>query len=64
MDIIVGNSQDITVISDITGVIGPKGEPGDKGSIGLTGATGTIVAVQETAPLNPSIGDLWVDTSI
>jgi len=62
-DVIVGNSQDITVeadqtstevevTSDIVGVIGPRGP------------TGTIVAVQDTAPLNPAIGDLWVDTSI
>ena len=35
----------------MTGLPGPQGLPG------------TIVAVQNTPPLLPSIGDLWVDTT-
>lgn len=34
------------------------------GRRGLPGNDGTIVAVQNTAPLNPNTGDLWVDTSV
>lgn len=35
----------------------PLGSPGAKGD------PGTIVAVQDTAPSSPNVGDLWVDTS-
>ena len=47
----------IEVIEDVVNII-------EIASQGPKGNTGTIVAVQDTAPLNPNIGDLWVDTSI
>lgn len=40
------------------------GRPGPEGPAGQPGENGTIVAVQNTPPANPNIGDLWVDTSL
>jgi hypothetical protein len=46
-------------------LIGPQGITGATGPTGATGATGGIVpiTVSATAPLGPSLNDLWIDIS-
>ena len=42
---------------------GPTGPEGPEGPEGPAGTNGTGIAVQTTAPSNPSTNDLWLDIS-
>lgn len=44
---------------------GPKGDTGNTGAQGNPGAdyTGPVITVSSTAPVSPSVGDVWIDTS-
>jgi len=51
-----------------TGATGPQGPKGDKGDTGATGPAGTSytgpkITVAASAPVSPSTGDVWIDTS-
>jgi hypothetical protein len=52
----------VTEGTPVTGnvVTGAKGDTGDTGP---QGDPGTIVAVSTTPPVDPQVGDLWVDIS-
>lgn len=46
----------------VVGRPGPKGEQGDIGPAGPAGAS-LPITISNTAPLSPSIGDVWIDTN-
>lgn len=49
-----------------TSLVGPTGPTGATGSTGATGAAGaaglTTATYQTTAPSNPSVGEIWIDS--
>lgn len=57
VEVIVSPSS---ITLDLIGLPGPRGIQGLQGPPGLPG---TIVHVGPTAPQNPLVNDLWVDTS-
>ena len=54
-------------MSGVSGVIGNTGPTGPTGPTGVTGATGptgpTAITSSATAPVSPSAGQVWFDTS-
>ena len=48
------------------GYVGSRGYTGSSGSVGFVGskgANGTLITVSASAPMSPSVNDIWVDIS-
>lgn len=60
------NNLDGALISNVIPFVPIKGEKGDKGDPAEQGIFGdgiNKITVSNTQPVNPNIGDLWVDTN-
>ena len=51
--------SEISAIELLPGPEGPEGPPGQDGADGIN----STVTVGTTAPSNPAVGDIWVDTN-
>ncbi len=54
-----------TTNAPVAVALGRPGPKGDQGDIGPAGPAGTSlpITISNTAPLSPSIGDVWIDTN-
>ena len=63
VEIVVPNPPTVDVIFPEPSSFTVTAIPGSPGPTGPPGPSGTIVHVGSTPPLDPSVNDLWVDTT-